>query len=185
MRITILDATRRDDLNSWIIEFKEEFTEEEKAELPEWRTASGKTVKLMAPLDTMEWRAAEYNLEIHDINTLIDIMVCEQYIQQGFFESENSLFNAPDIETARVTYLAEITRIKLLYRVSTRGKTNPLNTVREKVEFNSGVMAVKAMETLLLRHEKGSQVLDPAVHTVLSRFRDNLRFEDGSKINGD
>jgi hypothetical protein len=185
MRITILGATRREDLNAWLIQFKEEFTDEEKIDIPEWRSAPGKTVKLLAPLDTMEWRAAEYNLDPSDINTLIDILVCEQYVQQDFFQSGNSLFNAPDIETARAAYLSEIARIKLLYRVSTRGKEHPLNVIREKVEFNSGVMAVKAMETLLLRHDKGSQVLDPAVHTVLSRFRDNLRFEDGSAINGD
>jgi hypothetical protein len=124
----------------------------------------------------MDWRAAEYNIPPTDIDTLVDILVLEQYIAPEFFNGPNSLFNAPTIAEARAAYVAEIVRLKLLYRVSTRTKDHPLAVVRQAHIPSEPIdMAYKGMTVLFNRHMSGAEQLDPAVATVLSNFRDAVQ----------
>lgn len=165
MKITITDVEKDDKQSRWVISWTE--TDNEGNEKP---------VKLAMPLDMLEWRAAEYNIDPSDMNTLIDIAVCETYVPQAFYESPEGLFNAPDITTAREAYLKQIAKVKLDYRVSTRAKGSPLELIKSTHTHDSARMAYKGLNTLLIRHEIGAQELDPAVHSVLLRFREAAQF---------
>lgn len=123
------------------------------------------------PIDVFEYRAAEYNIPISDIDKLIDIVMCERFLTHDVFDAPEGLYNAPDIQTAREHMLSEIAKVKLKYRVSTRGATHPLNAVRRQVSTTPVSMAVKGLETVLLRHMQGAQELDEHVLTVLNHFR--------------
>lgn len=128
----------------------------------------------VSPYDQMEWRAAEYNINPSDLNTLIDIMICEQFIKSEWYHTDKSIWNSPTIENAREALISEIAQIKLKYRISTRAKDSPLQHVRSTAEHSSARMAVKGLETLLQRHERGVEELNPAVLSVLLRFKENL-----------
>lgn len=169
MRI-VFDGVDRDDKQSlWKISYHEE-----------GEGAEENKIVLLAPFSMMDWRAAEYNIPPTDIDTLIDIMMLEQYISVDFFNGPNSLFNAPSIEIARTAYLAEIVRLKLLYRVSTRTKNHPLAAVRDSHTPSDPLdMAHKGMTVLFNRQFTGAEQLDPAVATVLSNFRDALQIQQG------
>lgn len=169
MKIVITEARKDEKLNRWEIRWEEHHDD-----------GSIQPVGLVTPLDTMEWRAAEYNIPANDINTLIDVMICERYMGPEVVSNEDTgLFNAPDIETARVAYLAKVAEIKLKYRITTRTKGGPLDTVRSLAEHDAERMAVKGLHVLLARHNNGAQVLDPAVHTVLASIQEHLVVVEG------
>jgi hypothetical protein len=168
MRIIITDASKDEELNRWMIRWEEHRDD-----------GFIQPVSLAIPLDTMEWRAAEYNIPASDINTLIDIVICERYLPPAVIEGENGLFNAPDIATARETYLAAIAEVKMKYRISTRVKGGPLDVVRSLADHNPERLAIKGMNVILARHNRGSQKLDPAVHSVLASIQELLVVTEG------
>lgn len=132
-------------------------------------------VKHAMPYDTMIYRAAEYGINPADLDTLTDIVICEPFIKAEFFDGDDSLFNAGDIATARERYLAEIARIKLLYRISTRGKDHPLNEMKRTIRIKPADVAVKSFEVIMARHRSGVQVLDPHVAGALNMMETALR----------
>ena len=123
------------------------------------------------PPETFEYRAAEYNIPLSEIDTLVDIVVCERFLGREVYDAEEGLYNAPDIKTAREHMLTNIARVKLKHRVSTRGPDHPLNAIRRQVSTTPASMAVKGLETVLLRHMQGAQELDEHVLAVLNHFR--------------
>lgn len=136
-------------------------------------------VRMVLPTDVMMWRAAEYNLPTTDMDTLVDIMVCEQYVHMDHYQSEVGLFNAPDIKTAREEYLKAIAAVKLKYRISTRGAKHPLNAVRTDAKYNPGAMAMMGMDVLMIRHNSGVEELPESVHTIFNRVREASEVNDG------
>ena len=165
MRIVITEARKDDKLNRWEIRWEEHRDD-----------GTIQPVGLATPIDTMEWRAAEYNIPASDINTLIDVMICERYMgPEVVGDPDTGLFTAPDIETARVAYLAKVAEIKLKYRLSTRIKGGPLDVVRSQADHDPERLAVKGMHVVLARHNNGAQVLDPAVHAVLASIQELIQ----------
>lgn len=72
------------------------------------------------PLDTMEWRAAEYGIDPSDVETLLDIVLVEPYLTPGEWSEGFRLGDAPTIEVARQDHIARIAKAKLRLRISTR-----------------------------------------------------------------
>jgi hypothetical protein len=123
------------------------------------------------PKDTLEWRAAEYDLDPADqLETLLDIVLAEPYIdeteQVGTVPGEE-LIDAPDIATARARHLSRCAKAKLKHRISTRAKTrageplevaasdNPLDVIRENVVIDPAVVAVKKAHVRRMREQHG------------------------------
>lgn len=138
-------------------------------------------ITVAMPMDSLEWRAAEYNIDPSDINTLVDIVICERFVTMDFYKGPDSLINAPDIETARKAYLTEIARIKLLYRISTRSKDHVLQQVKNESVHDPLNMAIKATSVMLHRHHTGVQELQPEVVTVLARYKEAIESVNGGK----
>lgn len=131
-------------------------------------------VLLVVAYDTLEWRAAEYNIPVTDLDTLVDIIVCEQFIEQEHFEGEKSLFKAATVDEAREEYLRKIAEIKLKYRVSTRGKSHPLQKLKNGVVFDPARVAIKGAAVILEREKTAGAPIDPHVKTVLKSIMGGL-----------
>ncbi|MCX4813695.1 hypothetical protein OG601_24150 [Streptomyces sp. NBC_01239] len=105
------------------------------------------------PQDTLVSRAAEYDIDPMDVDTLLDIVLHEQFVNpddddkvtagmrspalknQGKFRKGDlmptNLFNAPTIEHARDAHLARIDYAKKnKVQVSVPKKNNPLDAVK-------------------------------------------------------
>jgi hypothetical protein len=115
-------------------------------------------------------RAAEYNIDPDDIDTLLDVIMNEGALPRDWWDDDNpdNLWNAPDIDTARKKYLEQIAMVKMRNRMSTRKKPgqlddHPLDLLRRNYTWKPADMALASLGVLLHRHRKGSQVLDPAV----------------------
>ncbi|MFB9687715.1 hypothetical protein [Amycolatopsis plumensis] len=96
------------------------------------RTADDGTVmrfRHFFPLETLEWRAAEYGIEPTDTATLLDIVLAEPYLSEEDWSRGHQLHDAPDIDTARADHLARCARAKLRHRISTRGAAHPCRRV--------------------------------------------------------
>lgn len=120
------------------------------------------------PHDQVLYRAAEYGIDPNDIDTLLDVVVCERFITREWWAGDDHLFAAGSIDEARRLYLIEIARIKLKYRISTRSADkseagHPLNILRNAHVWKPADLALKTMGTLLLRHRNGAQALEPTV----------------------
>jgi hypothetical protein len=117
-------------------------------------------------------RAAEYGIDPDDINTLMDVLVCEPYIPRGWWEGPDNLWAAGSIQEAREKYLAEIARVKFKHRLSTRrtaeaaagnAPEHPLDGLRRGYTWKPADVALRSMGVILFRHRKEAQVLDPDV----------------------
>lgn len=96
------------------------------------------------PVDTMEWRAAEYGIDPTDTATLLDIVMAEPHLTAEERDTGHQLHAAPDIPTARADHVARCARAKLRLRMSTRGNGSPLARVRDESPMDHEVLAVKA-----------------------------------------
>lgn len=156
-KIEILDVTSDD--SKWHIIYEETADD-----------GAVKKVKLVAPLDMMEWRAAEYNLNPNNIDQLIDIILCEQYIPQSHFESDKGLFKVGDIAEARAEYLRLIAEIKWHYRLTTRRKDSPVSYIRNRAIHNPSAIALKGANVMLQRHVQGAEKLPEHTLMVVSNL---------------
>lgn len=85
-----------------LIEVQREMT------LSDGSVVSGKHV---FPSDTLEWRAAEYGIDPKDLDTLLDIVIHEPFINEPE-QAVALLYDAPSIEDARDRHLARINEVK-------------------------------------------------------------------------
>ncbi|ANZ35261.1 hypothetical protein BBK82_03400 [Lentzea guizhouensis] len=114
------------------------------------------------PYEMPIWRAAEYGIDPGDLNTLVDIMLCERYVDPSVMQPENiALFNKPTIAEAREEFLGHIVATKLKYRMSTRNAE--MNKIRQETTVHPADLALKTMGVILHRHTTGVQKLDPDV----------------------
>lgn len=83
------------------------------------------------PHESLEWRAAEYDLDPSDAEVLLDIVLAEPFIpvDQGGL---SILHTAATIAEARTVHLARCAQAKLAMRLSSRGIQNPLEMVRSE-----------------------------------------------------
>ncbi|MEV4053046.1 hypothetical protein AB0J55_17825 [Amycolatopsis sp. NPDC049688] len=80
------------------------------------------------PADTLEWRAAEYDIDPADTATLLDIVLAEPHLSEEDWAAGHKLHDAPDIDTARRDHLARCARAKLRHRISTRTRASTKDT---------------------------------------------------------
>lgn len=106
------------------------------------------------PFDTLEWRAAEYDIDPADIETLLDIVLAEPYLTVEDWATGYRLHDAPDVATARRDHIARCARAKLRHRISTRPavpdparaanpQEHPLDPIRRSPGIDIEVVAVK------------------------------------------
>lgn len=126
------------------------------------------------PKETLEWRAAEYDLNPADqMETLLDIVLAEPYIdeseQVGTVTGEE-LIDAPDIATARTRHVTRCAKAKLKHRISTRKKNqagetssaaasgNPLDVIRTGAVIDPIVVEVKKAHVRRMREHHGRRM---------------------------
>jgi hypothetical protein len=130
------------------------------------------------PKITLEWRAAEYNLDpVEDFETILDIVLTEPYIasdeQVGTVPGEE-LYDAPDIATARARHVSRCARAKLACRLSTRKAANataakgdqpanPLDLIRRTAVIDPLVVEVKKEHVRRSRESMATIVLETSV----------------------
>lgn len=181
MKVFIDRCEKSDKDGVWMIELRE-LLEEGDQMREAYRVTDGvreafmekpgdeRLVRLVRPISTMAWRAAEYNIPKDDLGTLIDIMVCEGYITEQWWAEHPNLRTAPTIDEARQEYIREIARIKLAYRVSTRPagkKPHALDPIRVQTFLHPADLALKAMQVILHRHREGIEEQTPHVAQAL------------------
>lgn len=93
------------------------------------------------PLDAMEWRAAEYGIDPADRDTLLDIILTEAHLSDEERAEGPSLADADTVDEARAAHIARCAKVKLRYRMSTRGAQ--LDQVRKKSPMNPEAVEVK------------------------------------------
>jgi hypothetical protein len=67
---------------------------------------TGETWVRVFPLEALEWRAAEYGIDPTDADTLLDVVLHEEYAEPS------TLAEDPDTDTARERHLARIAEVK-------------------------------------------------------------------------
>lgn len=65
------------------------------------------------PVDTLEWRAAEYDIDPADTDTLLDMVLSEPFLDPDPDDPALSLFDAPDIEQARAHHLKKVAKVQV------------------------------------------------------------------------
>lgn len=95
------------------------------------------------PLETLEWRAAEYGIDPADTATLLDIVLTEPHLTEEDWAAGHRLHDAPDIDTARVDHLARCARSKLRHRISTRTPGHPCRRVAAESPLHPEAIGLK------------------------------------------
>lgn len=121
------------------------------------------------PKETLEWRAAEYELDPStDFETILDIVLAEPFVaseEQVGSVSGMELIDAPDIETAKAHHVSRCARAKLKHRITTRKAAgakalkvdepaNPLDMIRNGAVIDPVVVAVKREHVRRTRAER-------------------------------
>lgn len=73
----------------------------------------GERHRLTFPVDTLEWRAAEYDLSPMDMDALLDVVLSEPFLDPDPDDPALSLFEAPDIEQARAHHLKKVAQVQV------------------------------------------------------------------------
>lgn len=158
MRVVIEDVIVSEDKSCWLVD-KREFPEE--GDPPELQVNADVIVRHKIPFHTVAYRCAEYG--ITDLNVITDMIICEPYVEAGWWAGDDHLFAAGNIEEARRLFITKIAEIKLKYRISTRGANHPLMNLKRTARIEATDVALKSMGVLLTRHRNGAQELDPHV----------------------
>lgn len=138
-----------------------------------WRIAltitadDGTSTRLMylLPLDAMEWRAAEYQIDPADTATLLDIVMAEPHLTPADWAAGTTLHDAPDIETARRDHIARCAAVKLRHRLSTRVAGSVLARVQSESLMDRDTIAVKAEFVAHVRQSRAAAARRRATST--------------------
>jgi hypothetical protein len=95
------------------------------------------------PLETLEWRAAEYGIDPADTATLLDVVLAEPYLSEEDWNTGHQLHDAPDIATARRDHLARCARAKLRHRLTTRTAGHPCRRVADESPLHPEALELK------------------------------------------
>lgn len=127
------------------------------------------------PVDALEWRAAEYGIDPTDLDTLVDIVLAEPFLNQRDFPSGEALWDAPTVEDAKTAHVARCARAKLAVRMSTRGKGHPLNEIKKRPNIDPVRMAVKTIDVAVSRHHEGVEILPVHLARALTALTQSAR----------
>lgn len=112
------------------------------------------------PESTFEWRAAEYELDPADMQTLLDIVIHEPHLPEGWDSGPDFLHRAPDRAAARVAHLARIAACKkalgtnsTLPKVHDPANTHPLHGLAASVVVDPVKVAAKHLAVGVIRGE--------------------------------
>jgi hypothetical protein len=138
-----------------------------------WRIAititadDGTTTRLLhlLPIDTMEWRAAEYGIDPGDTATLLDIVLAEPHLTPADWSSGTKLHDAPDIATARRDHIARCAAVKLRHRLATRVAGSVLERVRSESLMDAEAIAVKTEFVAKVRESTAAEARRLAAST--------------------
>lgn len=121
------------------------------------------------PVDTLETRAAEYDMDPGNVDTLLDLVLAEPYLSIDP-EHPDYLFNAPDRRYARDRHVARartvaVIRQSAVKRINERGEVEPRAagepTPRDKVKalavIDPEVVTAKAE---LIEHHRAARRAD-------------------------
>lgn len=89
------------------------------------------------PKDIFEWRAAEYDIDPTDMDTLVDIVLSEPFLNDSDYTAGETLHDAPDLTTAREAHKSRCARGKLRGRITTRGKIAHKDGILHKLRTES------------------------------------------------
>lgn len=118
--------------------------------------------------ETLEWRAAEYGIDPADVDTLIDVVMHEQYIDEA------PLWTSANREEAKERLLSKISGIKT---TRPRGLARATSVARTKRLSDAGVAAkyVAAAEQDPVEFIKQNCEICPDVVQVIAEHVDRLR----------
>lgn len=88
------------------------------------------------PADTLEWRAAEYDIDPTDLDTLLDIVIYEPYMEDAD-RPDMLLHDATSVEEARTYHLSRIQKVKAKQpkdRVMSAAAVETHGRVREEIK---------------------------------------------------
>lgn len=129
------------------------------------------------PKDIFEWRAAEYDIDPSDMDTLVDIVLSEPFLENADFVPGQCLFDALTLEEARESHKARCAKGKLRGRITTRGKIAQkgglLYKMRTESPMHEEVLAVKREHTK--RQSKGAKAEKSAEKPGEERARELRR----------
>lgn len=113
------------------------------------------------PVDTLEWRAAEYGIDPADTATLLDLVLAEPHLSEEDWAAGHRLHDAPDIDTARVDHLARCARAKLRHKISTRTKGHPCRRVADESPMHPEALELKRTLVARARAQQRTEVPVP------------------------
>lgn len=74
-------------------------------------TPDGGRCQYIFPTDTLEWRAAEYGLDPLDLDTLLEIVLAEPYLDPDPEDPNLALFDAESVGEARDHHLKKVRKV--------------------------------------------------------------------------
>lgn len=113
--------------------------------LPKDQAEGGEQIghNIWLPMDTMEWRAAEYKLDPDDRHTLWDLVLAELYMVPEDFSDGLHLYGHHDLNVVRKAHLNRAARVKLRHRMATRNGHPVHDTVRDQSPIHPEALAIK------------------------------------------
>lgn len=107
------------------------------------------------PLDTLEWRAAEYEIDPSDTAKLLDIVLTEPFITpDDYADDAPNLYDTDDVSEARAGHIARCARVKLRHRISRGDKQHPLRRVEHESPISQQVVNIKTAVRKKNRQDK-------------------------------
>lgn len=119
------------------------------------------------PVDTLEWRAAEYGIDPADLDTLLDIVIHEPFLGDPD-RPDLALHEAPTVEEARAYHLERIKKIK---DKSKKVKASKADPVREQVKE----LAVMNPEAIKIKEKMVGKIRSKVKEEKDSRTKAGLR----------
>ncbi|MFI5687909.1 hypothetical protein [Streptomyces sp. NPDC051636] len=106
------------------------------------RAADGHGLTHVFPKATLEWRAAEYGIDPTDVDTLLDVVLHEPFLDDE--EAAANLFTAPSTVDARIGHLDRISACKReRERIILDGKNGALDVIRSRPGITAEGLRVK------------------------------------------
>lgn len=146
--------------DKWQVVYVREFVPETPGE-EAWAEQAGHCF----PKDVFEWRAAEYDIDPADMDTLLDVVLSEPFIDPGDVKPGERLHDAPTIEEARRAHLARCSKAKLKARITTRTAAlrnagGLLDQLKAQSPMDTEVMQIKrqTVQEMRLAHRDAAAV---------------------------
>lgn len=97
------------------------------------RAADGSGLTHLFPKDVLEWRAAEYGIDASDIDTLLDIVLHENFHEEEPQDAPPTPYTAASTAQAREAHLARISKAKATReRITLSAEGGPLDAIRAR-----------------------------------------------------